>query len=150
MDTIDRHRQAILDGEVTGTNIIGMRKALTLAAKGDARWGSLPKYATPAWRTRVWELEQVLEDAQPKPTVKGAWHDSGVKVLRNKRYKSRWTPHQQAIIDELDHFKLIGFERIGLSGVYATPMFRAVGHSGLGFAFINIPWQSGGKGPEAV
>lgn len=143
------HKEAIASGEVTGTNVRGIRKAINLAERGLAGW-SVPSYAGAGWRTDVFELESFLEDRLLAPIVRGDLHESGVKVLRNKRYAKRWTPNQQAIIDELDHFKLIRFDRIGRRGEYSVPVFRAIGFSGLGFNFRNIPWQSGGDGPEAV
>ena len=147
--TLQGHLDAIMAGAVTKTNVIGLRRAINLMERGGNGW-RVPSYVDVGYRADVAVVEDSLDNFSPSPTVTGDLHESGLKVLRNPRYKSRWTPNQAAVIAELDHFKLVRFERIGSRGEYAVPVYRAVGFSGLGFNFMNIPWQSGGKGPEVV
>jgi hypothetical protein len=68
-------------------------------------------------------------------------------VLRNPRYAKRWDGYEQDVIDNLDHFELIRFDRVGSRGRYGMPVYRAVAYVGRGkaersFAFRNIPWQT--------
>lgn len=145
--TLQRHLDAILSGTVERGNVIGLRKAINLMERAYGGW-SVPSYVTKAWRAEVMALEEALEAS--RPVVSGELHDSGLEVLRNPRYRKRWTWNEAAIIAELDHFRLLGFDRLGSHGQYATPVYRACGKSGLGFNFRNVPWQSGGNGPEIV
>lgn len=76
-----------------------------------------------------------------RPTVAGELHESGLKVLRNRRYAKRWNDMQRAIINyPLLTFRLLRFDRVGR---YSVPVFLAVGDERMGsFAFRNIPWQT--------
>lgn len=137
LKSIARHRAAVCAGKVEKTNIIGIRKAINTMEQSR-------------------ENSEALTDAifQPEcdikfrvPVVIGALHDSGLKVLRNPRYKKRWDGYEQDVIDNLDHFELIRFDRVGPRGRYAVPVYRAVAYVGIGcdersFAFRNIPWQT--------
>lgn len=69
------------------------------------------------------------------------------------------TTAQRAAIDNLDHFTLCGFDRIGQRGAYAVPVYQVWakvpakgdaldGGTYAAFCFKNVPWQSGGNGPE--
>jgi hypothetical protein len=93
----------------------------------------------------LFELECAIKEREPE--VAGALHDSGLKVLRNPRYTKRWDGYEQDVIDNLDHFELIRFDRVGSRGRYGMPVYRAVAYVGRGkaersFAFRNIPWQT--------
>ena len=154
-----RHLHAICDGKVTRTNVIGMRKLINTAEREMAGW-SVPKSA-PDLQT-VWDLETMLEGRFPR--VEGELHDTGLKVLRNPRYAKRWTDWQSQAIDAADHFRLVRFDRIGRigrNGEYAVPVYALWskippkgdaldGGTYEAFWFRNIPWQSGGDGPEVV
>lgn len=58
--------------------------------------------------------------------------------------------HKTAILAGLSHFKLVGFDTIGRRGDMYTPVYRAYDTQGRSFPFRNIPWQSGGNGPEIL
>lgn len=142
--TFERHLAAIQSGEVTRTNVIGIRKAINAAERKANGW-SVPRGAMPP--AQAWELEAWVEREQPR--VVGDLHDSGLTVLRNKRYAKRLAQYAD-VIEWPDHFELVRFDRIGSRGGYAVPVYRLVGANGGSFKFMNIPWQSGGDGPEIL
>lgn len=54
------------------------------------------------------------------------------------------------IIDHLDSFRLVEFERTGSHGWGgAVPVFRVCAGK-KSFFFRNVPWQAGGNGPEVL
>lgn len=141
--TAKRHMKAILSGKVEKTNVIGLRKAFNHQARID--------YGLSGNRCNVTGDEvQALENAlaTQKPVVKGELHDSGVKLLRNRRYKNRWSEFQAEVIANLDHFRLIGFDWI--DNFHSVPVYKAVARDGRAFKFRNIAWQAGGDGPETL
>lgn len=144
--TLTIHLDAIRSGEVTKTNVIGMRKAINMVARKSSG-GSVPE-TCPDWRDME-ELEEALYAASPR-VAPGELHDGGLKVLRNPRYRSRWSKAQAAIIADLDHFELVRYDMLGKRGEYAQPVYRAVDTQGAAFVFVNVPWQSGGRGPEVL
>jgi hypothetical protein len=144
LKSIARHLAAVNAGTVDKTNVIGMRKAINAIERGDE-----PAEMVDA----VFGLECAMHERPP--TVSGALHESGLKVLRNPRYAKRWTPFQRNVIDHADHFELVRFDRVGPRMSYAVPVYRVVSYDGRGFTFRNIPWQTayfGGldDGPRAV
>lgn len=144
MDAIHAH-------EITKSNVIGIRKAINAAERRSRGWSTRNNPAPMTFEE--WDaLEAALASERPKVT--GELHDSGLAVLRNPRYRKRWDDRQKAIIASLSHFWLVGFERIGSHNQYATPIYEAWGRNQWGsldsFKFINIPWQSGGDGPEII
>lgn len=148
-DTLRKHADAVSRlGEVTASNVRGIRTAINKAERGSAGF-SVPKYADSAdWRGQVWELEGRVGECRPK--VVGELHDTGVAVLTNPRYKSRLSAYAEDIA-ELDHFRLDHFARIGSRGLTATPVYSVHNKAGERlFRFMHIPWQSGGDGPEIV
>lgn len=132
LKSIARHTAAINAGTVEKTNVIGIRKAINAMERN--AWNE------PEMVDAQFELEQAI--AERRPTVVGALHDSGVKVLRNPRYAKRWNERERGIIDRLHHFELVRFDRLGARGRYSVPVYRAVGVTGQGFAFRNVPWQT--------
>lgn len=143
MNTLERHVAAIQAGSITKTNVIGIRKIINAMEKG---WRSQRGIL---WDTdEVFELEQLLQDREPH--VVGELHDTGVKLLRSPRYAKRWNEKQAGIIARLHHFSLVRFDRIKPRGYgwISVPVYRAVDATGQNFLFRNIPWQSGGNGPE--
>ena len=141
-----RHMGAILADAVTKSNVIGLRKALNAQWRKDRGYSvsrTSPKVA--AWE--VAELEEAL--ASRKPRVVGELHASGVKLLQSKRYRKRLAPVAD-IIANLDHFRLVGFEETGNHGGGNVPLYQAVASDGRNFTFRNVPWQSGGDGPELI
>jgi hypothetical protein len=142
---MQRHRDAISAHQVTATNVIGIRKAINLVKRRANGW-SVPKSAPTD------EDVEALEDAleHRKPRVVGELHETGLKLLRDPRYAKVFDSLERSIIEDATaHFHLIGFERIGRRGEYAVPVYRITGKNGS-FNFRNVPWQSGGKGPEVV
>lgn len=141
---LQAHEAAIRAGEVTKTNVIGLRKAINLAERGFAGW-SVPKSAPD--RDDVWQLENLLE--RDPPRVAGELHETGLALLRNKRFRKRLEAVSD-IIEWPSHFELVRFDRIGRRDEYAVPVYRLTGQNGGTFTFRNIPWQSGGNGPELL
>lgn len=132
LKSIARHLAAVQSGKVDKTNIIGIRKAINELERARDNTAEMIDV--------VFELEQAI--VEQRPTVAGALHESGLKVLRNQRYAKRWTARQQLTIANLDHFELIRFDRLGANWRYSVPVYRVVSRSGGSFAFRNIPWQT--------
>jgi hypothetical protein len=142
-----RHLRAVKSGTVEKTNIIGMRKLLNGAARRAA--GLSTGMTTPlGTEEQAQQLLSAIHDREPR--IAGELHESGLAVLRNRRYAKRWTEEQREIIEALDHFQLLTFDRFGRYDQHAYPVYRAVAKNGESFAFRNIPWQSGGNGPQVV
>ena len=140
------HMQAIKAGEVTKTNVIGIRMALNADARRESGW-SVSRTAPKMTGNEVWSLVEAIEDARPRVT--GELHETGLAQLRSRRYRKQLASVADLVADIVE-FRLVGFEMIGRNGEYATPRYRAIASNGKGFDFINIPWQSGGNGPELV
>jgi hypothetical protein len=132
-----KHLAAIEAGEVTKTNVIGIRKAINHVERLRAGWSGNRSSVAPH---EADALEVAL--AQREPRVLGELHDSGLKLLRSPRWRKRWNERQAGIIERLDHFNLVRFDRIGANSVQAIPVYRAVATTGQSFLFRNIPWQS--------
>lgn len=137
--TIEAHLSAIRAGEITKTNVIGIRKALNAALRNNLGFSNGRTSPKVTQREAI-ALETALESVEPHAV--GELHESGLKVLRNRRYKSRWNERQQGIIDRLHHFSLVRFDYIGDRGYQTTPVYRAVDATGQSFLFRNIPWQT--------
>lgn len=135
--TFKKHLAAIEAGEVTKTNVIGIRKAINHVERLRAGWSGNRSNVAPH---EADALEVAL--AQREPRVLGELHDSGLKLLRSPRWRKRWNERQAGIIERLDHFSLVRFDRIGASGIQAIPVYRAVATTGQSFLFRNIPWQT--------
>ena len=139
-----RHMAAIEADAITKSNVIGLRKIFN----AEARRGAGPSTSRTAPATQEGE-EDLLWRALEKeaPRVTGELHATGLKLLRSPRYTRRLAP-VAPIIDSLDHFRLIGF--YWLDDLHCVPTYRAVATNGRSFDFRNVPWQSGGDGPELV
>jgi hypothetical protein len=141
------HLDAIKSGTVTKTNVIGLRKALNAVEREYQGWrtGHTSPKVTGA------ETEAALEALQEhRPIVTGELHETGLEQLQNRRYR-RQLEGVADIIPNVARFRLVDFEMFGRRGDYAVPVYRAETEDGKpGFRFINIPWQSGGKGPEVL
>lgn len=139
------HMAAIKSGEVTKSNVIGLRKAINANARREQRLSTsstCPKLTG----EQVEALEAAL--LKHKPRVVGELHDSGLKLLRSPRYKKRLAD-VRPIIDSLQSFHLVSFDRTGDHGLQSHPVYMARGKAGS-FLFRNIPWQSHGNGPEVI
>lgn len=135
----EKHLAAIKAGNVTKSNVIGIRKAINA---GERRYSGLSVSAT-APRVAPWqasELESALTDYEPR--VSGELHDSGLAILRNPRWRKRFSERQHEIISRLDHFRLVRFDRIGAHDQASVPVYRVCDGEGNSFDFRNVPWQS--------
>ncbi len=148
MTALERHETAIRTGLVTKTNMIGLRKTINAMEKGQSLSGWRSRNGAAPDADKVFEVEQLLQDREPH--VVGELHDTGVKLLRSPRYAKRWNEKQAGIIARLHHFSLVRFDRIKPHGYgwISVPVYRAADATGQNFLFRNIPWQSGGNGPE--
>lgn len=144
--TFDKHMTAIKSGTVTKTNVIGLRKALNQTARSDAGW-SVSRTVTILTSEQCEALFTALE--QHKPIVTGELHATGMAQLTNKRYRKQLEAYANVTAD-IQRFRLIGFEAIGRRGEYYVPVYQAENSTGQRLPFINIPWQSGGRGPEVT
>ena len=140
------HIDAIQRGEVTKTTVRGLQRALNAQARKAAGYSmsaTAPK--VPDWQ--LWEALSLID--RDRPRIVGGLHDSGIMTLRNRRYAKRLADYAD-LIEWPSHFELWRFEPIGRWGQYHVPVYRLIGQNGGSFKFINIPWQSGGDGPEIV
>lgn len=140
------HLAAIHSGEVTRTTVIGLRKAINADARRSM--GLSVSSVAPKLKGRELNLiEHALREQRPR--VVGQLHDTGLKLLRSPRYKKRLA-RVRDIVDNLTSFHLVAFDRIGRHDLNCVPVFEARGGEGRAFIFRNIPWQSGGEGPEVL
>lgn len=146
MEYYRKHLAAIQSGKIDRSTVIGLRKGI------NTRWrlnrGYSVGFTTP--KPSSGEMAH-LEDqiSLRRPIVTGALHETGVKLLNARRYKKR-LQRIYPILDDLQYFRLIRFDRIGSNGQNCVPVYRAVDRKGRYFDFRNIPWQSGGQGPELL
>lgn len=148
MNTYEKHMAAIESGEVSKTNVIGIRKAINHAERLRAGLSGNRSSVTVG---EAMALRRALVDNRPKVT--GELHETGLAVLRNRRYAKRWKAWQQQAIDAADHFRLVGFDLIGRRGAHAVPVYALwskVPPKGdamddgtyEAFHFRNVPWQT--------
>lgn len=142
--TMQAHLDAIKRGAVTKSNVIGIRKAINSVERIRNGWS---RNRSSAELADVFAIEEALNTAPP--TVTGELHDSGLKLLRDRRYRKRLANVLPVIEAEHVRFDLVRFDRIGKRGEYAIPVYRCIAFAGA-FTFRNIPWQSGGNGPEVL
>lgn len=150
--TAQKHLDAIRSGTVDRSNVIGLRKLIN-ASERKARGWYTGATASAVPLDDLWTLEDALD--QHRPTVTGELDASGRKLLASPRYRKRFSEAQREAITRIDHFRLVRFDRIGLNGVHCVPVYEvwapdARGFMGYAFTFRNVPWQSGGDGPEIV
>jgi hypothetical protein len=140
------HMADIQTGAVTGTNIRGIRLAIN--ANERRRLGLSTSRTSPRLTSEELDLIEAAID-RIVPQVVGALHDSGVAVLTSRRNRKQ-LEKVEAIIKDLASIHLVRFDRIGTRGAYATPVYLVLDTEGRSFMFRNVPWQSGGNGPELV
>ena len=137
------HLKAIKSGEITGTTVRGLRKAITADNRRRDGWSvsqTAPKLGGD-------ELAKVLAEMRRRaPRVVGELHASGLKVLANRRYAKRLASVAD-MIPAIASFRLVDFWEEGRT---ATPVYRAETADGRAFDFYNIAWQSGGDGPHVI
>ena len=140
-----RHLAAIESGQIDRGNVTGIRKLVSSSIK-----------ASRGWRVGGGQAKASLEDVESvlsaimerKPLATGDLHDNGQKVIRNRRHR-RALEGVASIADTVTGFRLVDYELRGRIGDYFVPIWRAESPAGW-FDFINIPWQSGGNGPEVL
>jgi hypothetical protein len=135
----NKHIAAIRAGKVTKTNVIGLRKAFNADARRNH--GYSVSITAPKMTREELEQAQILMKRR-QPRVVGDLHASGLKLLRSPRLAKTMSTLPMPKV-----FYLIGFDWINAWNV--VPVYLAVGTEGS-FVFRNIPWQSGGKGPEIM
>lgn len=141
LESIQRHLDAIALGAITKTNIIGIRKALNEYSRRCNRW-SVNRVVTAE------EADAIMSAIyKHQPKVSGELHETGLKLLRDKRYKKRLAGVAH-IIDDASTFHLVDFEEH--DSAHFVPVYRLQSTGGAYFDFRNVPWQSGGNGPEIV
>lgn len=139
------HLADITSGTVTKRNVIGLRKIVNADARrqrGYSVSSTCPKYT----HDEVVALERAL--AKHEPHVTGELHASGIKLLQSPRYRKK-LKDVASIVAKLDSFRLVSFYRHGHSDLNSVPVYRACAGR-KSFLFYNIPWQSGGNGPEVL
>lgn len=139
------HLADINSGVVTRRNVIGIRKLMNTwlrVSHGYSVSSTSPKVSSET----VAAIARALSDKEP--VVIGELRESGLKVLRNPRYRKRLAAHA-AIIASIDQFCLVRFDQIGHYSLGVVPVYRACSRNGS-FLFRNIPWQSHGNGPEIL
>ncbi len=153
--TLQKHVDAIRAGFVTRSNIIGIRKALNTYERRQSGYYVSP--TSPRVKTDdIVELETAIQSCSP--VVIGDMHDTGLTLLRNPRYKNRLAAYADSIA-ALHSFRLVRFEL--MDAWQHVPVFQVWanippkgdvldGGTYLAFTFRNIPWQSGGNGPEIL
>lgn len=142
--TAKKHFDAIQRDSVTKTNIIGIRKLLNATSRKTQGYS----ISCTAPKASFADADEILAAIhKTKPIVSGELHASGLRLLRNKRYKRR-LQKVAAIVADILCFRLVGFEEIDGSKWY--PVYEAIAKNGARFSFYHIPWQSGGEGPEIL
>jgi len=148
----EKHLAAIKSGHIDKGNVIGMRKAFNHVARIGRGWSVSPSAPRVSFE-EVDAMQAALENYRPKVT--GELHETGKALLQSRRYAKRWNEVQTHAISQIDHFRLIGFEENpGQKGSF-VPVYEVWARDSMGlmrnaFTFWNIPWQSGGNGPEIL
>lgn len=144
--TYERHIAAIRH-TVTRSNIIGIRKALNAYER--ASRGYSVSLTCPDWTLA--QIDAILTDtARYAPVITGEWHGTGIATLQRavKRYPDRFNAYRAAVVADIWYFRLVDWHCE--DGLHYYPVIRAIARDGAHFDFYNIPWQSGGDGPEIV
>jgi hypothetical protein len=143
--TAQKHLNAIRSGFVDRSNVIGLRKLINASERKAAGYSVSVTACAVDWHD-LDLIEDALADC--KPIVTGALHDSGLALLRSPRYAKR-LHYQQGFIARIHAFRLVRFDRIDAYNRVTVPVYRCEDATGSHlFTFRNIPWQSGGNGPE--
>lgn len=133
MTAMQRHLAAIESGNVTKTNVIGIRKAVNHVERLRRGWSGNRSNATAD------EVRAVLDALEArKPIVRGELHASGVRLITDKRYRKRLEPVADKVA-ALQGFSLVGYQEI--DRCHFVPVYMAWGNAGT-FRFYSIPWQT--------
>ena len=137
MSTFAKHLAAVKSGEITKSNVIGIRKAMNAYERKARRYSVSP--TCPNWTAaQIAEIERALD--LHRPLVTGGLHETGLALLRSPRYRKR-LESVAGIVAALDHFRLVRFDYLG-NGLHRVPVYQAIARDGRRFTFRNIPWQA--------
>lgn len=128
--TFQRHLDAIGRGEVTKTNVIGIRKAINAAERREHGY-SVSSTCPRVTAQEVEALQSALRAVAP--VVVGELHETGVVLLRNPRFKRDLAAVADLIEDGPIQFRLIGFSD-------GSPYYLVECRRGS-FRFQHFPWQ---------
>lgn len=136
---MNKHAKAIEAGEVTRSNVIGLKKAISADNRRRQGWS----VSQTAPKLRGVELSKTLGRLTVvQPRVTGELVESGRKALADRRYRSRLK--KAGALDIVDSgiagFRLVDFWTEGDAGPY--PVYEAQGCNGRAFAFYHVPWQA--------
>jgi hypothetical protein len=145
--TAQKHLAAIQSGTIDRSNVIGLRKLINASERKYAGW-SIGVTASAVDLDSLDAIESAI--AEHLPRVTGELVETGIAQLQNKRY-ARQLANVAEHLQDVAQFRLARFDRIGRNGVHSVPVYRAYDSTGgYLFTFRNIPWQSGGNGPEVI
>lgn len=137
MGTFSKHLAAVKSGEITKSNVIGIRKAMNAYERKASRYGT--SRCQPEWTgQQVTEIERALD--LHRPLVTGELHATGLALLQSPRYRKR-LESVAGIVAALDHFRLVRFDYLD-NGLHRVPVYQAIARDGRRFTFRNIPWQT--------
>lgn len=143
---LETHMIDIAAGKVTKTNVTGIRKVLNARARFDRNL--LVSSTAPVVSHD--KIDAALDAlGRNPPRVVGELHDTGLKQLQSRRYRKQLSSVADIVADIVE-FRLVGFETVGRHELHHTPIYSARDSKGRSFTFINLPWQSGGNGPEVI
>jgi hypothetical protein len=143
--TAQKHLDAIRAGEVTRSNVIGLRKLINASERQYQGWDN-GRTACAVGFDDLDTIESALDEF--RPIVRGELHETGLALLRSKRYEKQLRSRAWEIA-RIHEFRLVRFDRLGRNQVHSVPVYRVGDAAGNHlFTFRNIPWQSGGNGPE--
>lgn len=140
----ERHRAAIQSGIYPEGMINGFRKGYHAAARAQAGWSN----SSTAAKVTLEQCQRLIDlIALQEPRVTAEQCAKGLAYLQ--KYRRKLGVRELHVIDNLDHFRLIGFNDQGRNGVaFLIPVYLAVAKDGKSFGYCAASWQSGGNGPE--
>jgi hypothetical protein len=141
------HIDAIRSGSVTKTNVVGLRKMLNNLERSSRGYSVSSRASLMSNDERDLILDHLLPNI--RPLVIGELHDSGKRLLKNRRYEKKLSSVYEIILD-LKEFRLVGFDYVGPYGMQVTPVYRAYDSKGKSFPYCCLSWQAGGNGPELM
>lgn len=145
--TAKTHLAAINAGQVERTNIIGLRKLINASERKAQGW-SIGVTASHVTLDELDIIETVIADKLP--LVSGTLAETGIALLQNKRYARQLTLVSD-YLPSVARFRLARFDRVGWHRCHCVPVYRVYDScDAFLFTFRNIPWQSGGNGPEII
>jgi hypothetical protein len=138
-----RHLAQIQTGRIDASTLRGLRKLVSGSLRKADGW-SVGGGQAVAPLGDLWKVLDAI--TLHKPAATGELHDSGLEVMRNKRHRSSLPDFAPDVCG----FVLVNYELQGPRKTYFVPIWRATTADGRYFDFQNIPWQSGGNGPEVL